>query len=99
MWTNTSVKQRSRFSRLLSSFDLGEIPGTFYAVPVTVLESIQKSAAFLARKGVDSPRLQAELLLADVIKLPRMKLYLNFERALSEIETKTFRDLVQRRGN
>src|SRR5579864_7634963 len=55
--------------------------------PMTVLEGIQKSAEFLAKRGVDSPRLQAELLLAHVLKLPRMKLYLNFERALAESET------------
>jgi release factor glutamine methyltransferase len=65
---------------------------------MTVLEGIQKSAEFLAKKDVDSPRLQAELLLAHVLKLPRMKLYLNFERALSEPETDTFRELVKRRA-
>src|SRR6185312_14634278 len=65
---------------------------------MTVLEGIQKSAEFLAKKDVDSPRLQAELLLAHVLKLPRMKLYLNFERALTEPETSAFRDLVKRRS-
>jgi release factor glutamine methyltransferase len=65
---------------------------------VTVLEVIQKSAEFLARKGVDSPRLQTELLLAHVLKLPRMKLYLDFERALSAAELEVARDLVKRRG-
>jgi release factor glutamine methyltransferase len=66
---------------------------------VTVLEAIQKSADFLAKKGVDSPRLQSELLLAHVLKTQRLKLYLDFARALSEQETTTLRDLVQRRGN
>lgn len=65
---------------------------------MTVLEGIQKSAEFLGKKGVDSPRLQAELLLAHVIKLPRMKLYLNFERALTDAETDSFRELVKRRS-
>src|SRR5215469_6893122 len=65
---------------------------------MTVLEGIQKSAEFLAKKGVESPRLQAELLLAHVLKLPRMKLYLNFERALNEPETDAFRELVKRRS-
>ena len=41
---------------------------------VTVLEGIQRSAEFLSKKGVDSPRLQAELLLAHVLKLRRMRL-------------------------
>jgi release factor glutamine methyltransferase len=62
------------------------------------LEGIQKSAEFLATKGVDSPRLQAELLLAHVLHLPRMKLYLNFERPLSAAERDALRELVKRRG-
>jgi release factor glutamine methyltransferase len=65
---------------------------------VTVLEVIQKSTEFLARKSVESPRLQAELLLAHVLNLPRMKLYLNFERALSDAETDAMRELVRRRS-
>lgn len=65
---------------------------------MTVLEGIQKSAEFLTKKAVDSPRLQAELLLAHVLKLPRMKLYLNFERALTDAETDTFRELIRRRS-
>jgi release factor glutamine methyltransferase len=65
---------------------------------VTVLEGIQRSSEFLAKKGVDSPRLQAELLLARVIGLARMQLYLNFERSLSAEETDALRELVKRRG-
>ena len=65
---------------------------------MTVLEAIQKSAEFLAKKGVDSPRLQTELLLAHLLKLPRMKLYLNFERVLSPAETDALRELIKRRG-
>jgi release factor glutamine methyltransferase len=65
---------------------------------VTVLEAIQKSADFLGKKGVESSRLNAELLLAHQLKMPRMKLYLNFERALTPVETDGLRELVKRRG-
>jgi release factor glutamine methyltransferase len=65
---------------------------------VTVLEAIQKSAEFLGKKGVESPRLQTELLLAHLLKLPRMKLYLNFERVLTAAETDALREFVKRRG-
>ncbi len=65
---------------------------------MTVLEVIQRSAEFLAKKGVDSPRLQVELLLAHVLKLPRMGLYLNFERTLTETELAEVRELVRRRA-
>ena len=65
---------------------------------MTVLEAIQKSTEFLAKKGVESPRLQTELLLAHLLKMPRMKLYLNFERVLTPAETDALRELVKRRG-
>jgi release factor glutamine methyltransferase len=65
---------------------------------MTVLEVIQRSTGFLAGKGVDSPRLQAELLLAHALELPRMELYLNFERALTPPELEVLRELVKRRG-
>ncbi len=65
---------------------------------MTVLEAIQKSTGFLAKKGVDSPRLQTELLLAHLLKMPRMKLYLNFERVLNAAETDAFREFIKRRA-
>lgn len=72
--------------------------GNGYSTGVTVLETIKRSTDFLARKNLESPRLQAELLLAHVLKLPRMRLYLEFERELSEAETGTMRELVMRRA-
>jgi release factor glutamine methyltransferase len=65
---------------------------------VTVLEAIQKSADFLGKKNVGSPRLQVELLLAHLLKMPRMKLYLNFERVLTASEMDALREFVKRRG-
>ncbi|HEV8541457.1 MAG TPA: peptide chain release factor N(5)-glutamine methyltransferase [Verrucomicrobiae bacterium] len=66
---------------------------------MTVLEAIQKSTDFLAKKGVDSPRLQSELLLAHVLETPRLKLYLDFTRRLDEEQAGSFRELIKRRGN
>lgn len=65
---------------------------------MTVLEVIKRSTPFLAQKGVESPRLQVELLLAHALKLPRLQLYLNFERVLADAELETLRTLVKRRG-
>ena len=65
---------------------------------VTVLEAIQKSTEFLGKKNVEAPRLQTELLLAHLLQMPRMKLYLNFDRGLTPAETDTLRELVKRRG-
>ena len=65
---------------------------------MTVLEAIRKGTDFLARKEVDSPRLNAELLLAHLLKLERLRLYLQFERQLSAAESDEFRELLVRRG-
>ncbi len=65
---------------------------------MTVLQAIQRSVDFLAKKGVESPRLHAELLLAHVLQVPRMKLYLDFERILAEDQQNSLRELVRRRG-
>jgi release factor glutamine methyltransferase len=65
---------------------------------VTILDVIQRSTDFLDKKGVPSPRLQVEHLLAHVLQMPRMKLYLNFERELTQAQLDAVRALVQRRG-
>jgi release factor glutamine methyltransferase len=65
---------------------------------MTVLEVIRRSTEFLARKGVESPRLDAELLLAHALKMARLRLYLEFERALTPAEEARLRGLVKRRG-
>lgn len=65
---------------------------------MTVLEIIQRSADFLAKKGVESPRLQAELLLAHALGVPRLRLYLEFDRTLTPSEVDVVREVVRRRG-
>ena len=65
---------------------------------MTVLDVIQRSSDFLTRKGVESPRLQIELLLSHVLQMPRMRLYLSFDRTLTETELEAVRLLVKRRG-
>ena len=66
---------------------------------MTVLQAIQRSSEFLARRGVESPRLQVEWMLSQLLALPRMQLYLNFEQILSEKDLSTLRGMVVRRGN
>jgi release factor glutamine methyltransferase len=65
---------------------------------MTVLEVIQRSTDFLARRGVESPRLQVELLLAHRLAIPRLELYLQFDRPLTEPELADLREAVRRRG-
>ena len=66
---------------------------------MTVLEAITKGSEFLTRKGIESPRLQSELLLAHILNLPRLRLYLQFERQLAEAQANEFRELLVRRGD
>jgi release factor glutamine methyltransferase len=63
-----------------------------------VLETIQRGSEFLTRKNVDAPRLQSELLLAHVLRVPRMRLYLEFDRVLEEDQLVAVRELIKRRG-
>ena len=65
---------------------------------LTLLEILQKTADFFAAKGVESPRLNAELLVGHVLGLPRMQLYLQFERPMAESDLEKLRPLVKRRA-
>jgi release factor glutamine methyltransferase len=65
----------------------------------TVRELIALSSDYLARKGVDSARLNAERLLSDVLGLARIELYLQSDRPVSDAETARYRDLVRRRAS
>lgn len=67
---------------------------------MTVLEVLKAATEYLARQGVESPRLNAEHLLAHTLGKPkRIDLYLDFERPLGEAERAPLRDLVKRRSD
>jgi release factor glutamine methyltransferase len=65
---------------------------------MTVLEVLQSTTAYFKKRGIESPRLNAEHLLAHMLKLKRIELYLEFERPLAETELDPLRELVRRRG-
>lgn len=61
-------------------------------------EILDKTTQFFKDKNIDSPRLDAELLLAHGLKLTeRMQLYLKFDQPMGEAELATCRELVRRR--
>lgn len=64
----------------------------------SLLEILQKTTAFLGSKGIENPRLNAELLIGHALGLKRMQLYLQFERVLPEAELEKIRPLVRRRS-
>jgi release factor glutamine methyltransferase len=65
---------------------------------VTVLELIQNTTAFLQRKGVESPRLSIEYLLAEALGKRRLDLYLDYDQRLPEQILEPLRDKVRRRS-
>lgn len=67
--------------------------------PQPLLGILQKTAAFFAKAGIDKPRLEAELLLADALGCQRLDLYLRFEQPLFEEQLAPLRAKVRRRAN
>ena len=65
---------------------------------MTVLEVLQSAAAHFKKHNIESPRLNAEHLVAYVLGRTRMELYLEFERELTETELAPLRELVKRRA-
>ena len=64
----------------------------------TVLRLLRWTADYFTGRGIDAPRLDAELLLAETLGLDRVGLYVNFERPLQGDELAAFRARVKRRA-
>jgi release factor glutamine methyltransferase len=58
---------------------------------------ITKTIPFLADKKIPNPRLEADLLLANVLDLPRVKLYSQWDRILTPAEVQRYRELIVKR--
>lgn len=67
--------------------------------PWTVLKLLDWSKGFFAEQGIDSPRLDAELLLSHVLQIDRVRLYMEYDRPLVEAELSAYRALVKRRAS
>jgi release factor glutamine methyltransferase len=64
----------------------------------TVRDLIQVTSDYLDGKGVESARLNAERLLADVLGLARIELYMQHDRPVLGNDLDMYRDLVRRRA-
>ena len=64
----------------------------------TVKRLLTWTADFLKKKGSESPRLDAEVLLSHVLSWPRVQLYTHFEQEVEEGARSAFRELVKKRA-
>ncbi len=65
----------------------------------TILYVLTKSQEYLGKKQIPNPRLDAELILSDVLNLERIKLYSNFDKKLTEEQKDTYRERIKSRGD
>ncbi len=65
---------------------------------LTVGELVTRSANWLAGRGLESPRLDAELLLAKILNCDRLRLYMDWPKPLTELEISAYREFIRRRG-
>lgn len=66
---------------------------------MTTTEFLKRSATDLEAFGVESGKLQSELLMAHVLKVPRLNLFLDPSRVLTKDELRAVSKLIDRRGN
>jgi release factor glutamine methyltransferase len=63
----------------------------------TASEIMDKATGYLKRRGIPEPRIDAEVLLAYVLKIERLEIYLNLDCQLSEDDLSIYEKLIERR--
>jgi release factor glutamine methyltransferase len=66
---------------------------------ITIIDAIKLTTEYLDKKQVESPRVNAEILLAEVLNCKRIDLYLNFDKPLNDLELTKYRELIKKRSN
>lgn len=64
----------------------------------TVLALLRWTTEYFRSHGVETPRLDAEVLLAHVLATERLRLYLDFEKPVEAAERARYRELIKRRA-
>lgn len=64
----------------------------------TILKVLTWTKGYLAEKGVENARLEAEWLLSAATGLDRVGLYVNYEKPLTDAELAGYREMVSRRA-
>jgi len=90
--------QTQRLSKLFLAFTF-LCPGYNLAMQTwTIQKLLNWVTEYLTGKGIDSPRLSAELLLSHVLALKRIELYTQFDKAVARQQLDSLHDLVKRAG-
>ncbi|PJZ85509.1 peptide chain release factor N(5)-glutamine methyltransferase [Leptospira harrisiae] len=66
--------------------------------PGTLLYYLKRSTEFLEKKEIPNPRVDAEWILSDLLNLPRIKLYSQFEMPLGQKEIDLYRERIVERS-
>ncbi|TGK85187.1 peptide chain release factor N(5)-glutamine methyltransferase [Leptospira bourretii] len=66
--------------------------------PGTLLYYLKRSTEFLEKKEIPNPRVDAEWILSDLLNLPRIKLYSQFEMPLGQKEIDIYRERIVERS-
>jgi release factor glutamine methyltransferase len=64
----------------------------------TVLEVRDKTVAYFEKAGIESPKNEAERMMAETLGIKRLELFLNYGKPLSEDELESLRERIRRRA-
>ena len=64
----------------------------------TILKLLQWTTDYFSHRGIESARLDAELVLSFALDISRVQLYAQFDRPLNPKELKKIKELVKRRA-
>jgi release factor glutamine methyltransferase len=64
----------------------------------TILELLRWTTDHFADRGIETSRLDTEVLLAHALGVERIRLYIDYDKPVNEAERDVFRELVRRRG-
>ena len=94
----SNLLQTQRLSKLFLFFTF-LYPGYNLAMQNwTIQKLLNWTAEHLTKKGLDSPRLSAELVLSHVVGLKRIELYTQFDKPVTKEQSDRLHDLVKRAG-
>src|SRR5437763_13018331 len=65
---------------------------------MTLLDVLKSTTGYFQKHKIESPRLNAEHLIAHVLKISRLEVYLEFESKFNEQELSQLREFVKRRA-